>query len=86
MLEVFVPSFPLCMESNALEKSTNISVALRIFCMYPFDDLTNSQNLRSCGWISPKTILIFPKNFLNFRSDRIEKQGIINLSSCNSKS
>ena len=43
-------------------------------------------NLWGCGVISLKTILIFPKNFLVFRSDIIKKQGIINLSSYNSKS
>ena len=36
--------------------------------------------------ISLKTILIFPKNFLNFQMDMIEKQGIKNLSSYSSKS
>ena len=33
-----------------------------------------------------KTILIFPKNYLNFRSDMIEKQRIVNLCSYSSKS
>ena len=37
------------------------------------------------GLISLKAVLIFPKNFLNFRSDMIEKQDIINLSSYCSK-
>ena len=45
-----------------------------------FDDLTNS------GLISSKTILIFPKNFLNHRLDTIEKFGIINLNNYGSKS
>ena len=49
-----------------------------MFRMYSFDVL---MNLRSCGSISSKTVLVFPKNFLNFRSDTIEKQSIINLSS-----
>ena len=44
-----------------------------------------NQNLKSCWSISPKTIPIFPKDFLNLLSDTIEKQGIINLSSNNSK-
>ena len=37
----------------------------------------NGQNLSSHEMISSKTILIFPNNFLNFRLDIIEKQGII---------
>ena len=37
--------------------------------------------LRSCGLISLKIILIFPKNFLHFRLNMIEELGIINLSS-----
>ena len=59
---------------------------LKIFFMYSFDDSTDIQNLRSCGSISPKTILIFPKNFLNFSSVTIEKQSIVNLSNYSSKS
>ena len=38
------------------------------------------QNLWCCGSISPKTIFIFPKNFLNFRFDEVEWQSIVNLS------
>ena len=45
------------MESNVLEKSANNSIA--------FDDSSDCQNLWCCGSISPKTVLIFPKNFLN---------------------
>ena len=54
-------------------------------CTYSFDDLIDCQNLWCCGSISLKTILIFHKNFLNFRLDTIEKQDIINFSSYNSK-
>ena len=75
--------FPLCMESNTLEKSTN-KFYLEVFCMYS-NDLMDSENRWSCGLISLETILIFPKNFFNFWSDTIEKQGIINLSSYSSK-
>ena len=32
-------------------------------------------------WFFKKIVLIFPMNFLNFRSDTIEKQGILNLGS-----
>ena len=46
-----------------------------------FGDLINIQDLRSCGLISSKSILIFPKNFLSFRLNMIEKKVIINLSS-----
>ena len=41
--------------------------------------LTNGQNLKSFVSISPNSVLIFSKNFLNFKSDAIEKQDIINL-------
>ena len=71
------------MESNSLEKSTN-SADSNIF-FKSFDDLTDYQNLW-CGLIFLKTILIFPKNFLNFWFDTVEKQSIINLSSYRNKS
>ena len=45
----------------------------------------NSQNLNDV-LISLKTILIFPKNFLIFRSDMIEKHGILSLSTYSNKS
>ena len=35
MLEIFAPIFPLCMESNALEKFTNNSVTSRLFANTP---------------------------------------------------
>ena len=70
VLVVFALSL-LCMESNAF-----IS---RFFYKCSFDDLMNIHNLWSCGSTSPKTVLIFPKNFLDFRSDTIEKQNVINL-------
>ena len=46
---------------------------LRDFCTYSFGNSTNSQKLRSCGLIPLKNILIFLKNFLNFRLVKIEK-------------
>ena len=49
--------------------------------MYSFDDSTKSLNLKGCGLISPKAVLIFPDNFVSFRSDTIEKYGVINLCS-----
>ena len=55
------------------------------FCINSFNYLMDFQNLRG-GLISPETILIFPKNFLNFRFDTVEKLSIINLSSYRSKS
>ena len=51
-----------------------------------YDDSTNCQNLLNCGSISPKTVLNFPKNFLDFRFESVEKQSIINLSSYSSRS
>ena len=68
------------MESNALKKSMIHCVTLRFFCTYSFGDLIDSQNLWSYVLISPKTILIFPKNFIDFWFDTVEKQNIINLS------
>ena len=56
------------------------------FCTYSFDDSMDCQNLWCRGSISPKTVLIFPKNFLKFRSDLVEKQSIINFGSYSSKS
>ena len=44
------------------------------------------QNLWDCGVIPLKAVQVFPKNFLDFELDTIEKQVIINLSSYNSKS
>ena len=67
--------FTLCLESNALEKSTNNCVVSRFYCLYS-DYLVDSQNLRSWGSISLKTMLIFKKIFLDFRLDRDEKYGI----------
>ena len=55
---------------------------LRDFCRYNFAYST----LTSCGWMSPKAILIFPKIFLDFRSDTIEKPGIISPSNYENKS
>ena len=77
--------FPLCMESNILEKSTNKSVSSKFFCTMSFYDSTDCQNLWCCGLIFTKTVLIF-SNFLNFCFDAIEKQSIINLSCYGCKS
>ena len=55
------------MESYDSEKSTNKD-SFKIFCTYSFNDLTDSQNLWSCESISPKTILTFPKNFIDLGS------------------
>ena len=43
--------------------------------------IQHSQNLWSCGSISPKTLLIFPKNLLNFKFNTVEKQNIDSFSS-----
>ena len=58
---------------------------LETFCTYFSNNSTDSQNLW-CGSIVLKSILIFKNNFLDFRFDTIEKQGIINLSSYGTKS
>ena len=44
-----------------------------------------SENLWGCESISQKTIVIFPNNLFDFRSDDIEKQINIQFSSYNSK-
>ena len=44
------------------------------------------QNQWDCEVFSPEAVLIFPKNFLNFGPDMIEKQSIINLCNYSSKS
>ena len=46
---------------------------LRGFCINSFDDSTDCQNLWCCRSIPPKILLKFSKNFLNFRSDAIDK-------------
>ena len=46
----------------------------------------DSQNFLGCRLISPKTVLFFPGNFLDFRFDMIEKQSIISLSNDRIKS
>ena len=58
---------------------------LEIFCIYS-DDSFYRQDLRCYGLISLKTFLLFPMSFSDFKSDAIEKQGIINLCKCSSKS
>ena len=63
--------FPLWMESNALEKSTNKSVTSSFFCPNSFLNSTDHENLW-CGSISPKTILVFSKNFLKSRFNVVE--------------
>ena len=73
--------FPLHIESNALKKSTNNNVASIFFAC---EDLMNSQNQKSCGLISLKVVWVFSKNFLNFRSNMVEKI-IINLRTYSSK-
>ena len=86
----FVPSF-LCIWSQMPWKKKKKKIYKQVlswdfFCIYSFDDLINYQNLRSRGSVFLKAILIFPKSFLDFRLDMIEKQSIINLSSYGSKS
>ena len=50
--------------------------------MYSFDV---SHNFWCCKSSSSKAILIFPKIFLNFRSDIVESKGFIKLSYCNKR-
>ena len=73
--------FHLCMKSNALEKFTNSRAASRFFGTYFFDDSTDSQTLKS--WIDSSKS--HPRNFFDFRLDKIEKHGITNFSFYKSK-
>ena len=41
-------------------------------CMHSFKDSTDCQILSCCGSVSLETILILPKNFLNFWFDVVE--------------
>ena len=52
-----------------------------LMCYTHCTSLMISQNLKSCGSIFLKALLIFPKDFLDFRLDTAQKQDIINLSS-----
>ena len=54
------------------------------FCPYFFDDLMDSKNEWCRGLISSKAVLNFPRIF-SILTQTIEKQSIINLSSCSSK-
>ena len=65
---VFAPS-SLCAWSQKPWRNQQIillPVGFYVFCMYTFKNSTNSQNLRCCGSISPKAILVLPKYLLNF--------------------
>ena len=67
-------------------RNQQTTVLLGGFCMNSLDDSTDCHNLWCCESISPKTVLIFPANFLNFRFNTVEKQNKILLSSNRSKS
>ncbi len=54
--------------------------------MSTFDYSTESKNQLVYRSISPKAVLIFPKNFLGFRLDTIEQRGFLKLSNYNSNS
>ena len=69
MLFVFTSSFLFVWNQMPCQKC-----CLKILCPYSFDNSINCQNLWGCGMISSKAVLIFPKNFLDFRSDTIEEQ------------
>ena len=57
-----------------------------IFSSYFFYDSIDGQNLWYSESIFQEAIQIFPKNFLNFKLETIEKHAIINLSSYSNKS
>ena len=80
MVAIFPSSF-LCVWSRLPFKNP---CCLEIFCLF-FDHSTNCRNLWSCGTIAHKAVIIFLKNFFDFRLDKIEKNGILNLVSNCSK-
>ena len=61
------------MESNALEKFTNKSIALRFFYKNCFYDLTDNQNSRSCELIFTDNRFDFSKNILSLCLDTIDE-------------
>ena len=63
-------------KSNDLEISSNKGVASRSLAHTPSD----CKNLCCWVYISPRTVLIFSKNFLSSRFDAIEEKNILNLS------
>ena len=67
-------------------KNLRTTVLPQDFYTYSFDNSMNVQNPLSSGLISLKVVLVIPKNFLDFKSDTIEKQGIKNLRSYSCKS
>ena len=85
MLVAFIPPF-LCTWNQMPWRNLRWVMLLGDFFPYSFVDSTDSKNLLCWRSISAKTVPIFSKNFLDFRSDMSEKQGIINLSSYSNKS
>ena len=73
---IFLP-FPLCMESNVLEKSTNRFVASRFLARTP-----SSEYVTLCSDFFESHYDFFRGNVLHFSLDTTKKQGIINLSRC----
>ena len=69
---VFASTF-LCLWNQMSWRNQQNKVCLEITCTYSFDDLTGSTTLWTRESISPKFFLIFLNNFLNFRSDTIER-------------
>ena len=78
--------FPLCMESNAQEKSMNSRVVLRSFAGILLMIQWIVQIYEVMEQFFFKSHSDFPKIFLNFRSHMIEKQRSKNFSNYSSKS
>ena len=76
----------LCEWNQILWRKLRTLVLPWDFFMYSYVVSTNSHILWICGSINLDTVLIFRKNFLDFRLNMIEKKSIINLSSYSSKS
>ena len=85
-LKVYVPS-SLSVRSQKPWRNLRIIVSPQglFFCKNSFYDSTDCQNLWCCWSISPKTILIPTKNFLNFWLNAFEGQSFINLNRYGSK-
>ena len=53
-------------------RNIQTKISHQTFYMYTVNELMNCQDLRSCGSISLKTLLIVPENFLTFRCNTEE--------------
>ena len=72
--------FPLCIELNTLDKSTNGGITSTFFTLSLSMIWRIVRICEAVKRIFRKLFWVWRKNFHNFGSDTVEKQGIINLS------